>query len=81
MSNALENSGSVIEDLVVLEAQDREPGCGEPKVARAITERRRKVRGAICFDDEPRLLAEKIDDEGAERLLSAKLRALELAPA
>jgi len=79
LANVLDDSRGAVEDLAVLEAQNGEARSGEPKVARVITKRRRKVAGAICFDDEPRLPAEEVDDEGAEGLLSAKLRALDLA--
>ena len=46
-----------------------------------MAKRPRRVTGAIRFDDEPRLLAEEVDDEGPEWVLSAKLRAYELTPA
>ena len=79
LANALEDSRGALEDLAVLEAQDRQPCRGEAKVARLITKRRRIVTSTIRFDDEPRLLAKEVDDEGAEGLLPAKLHALELA--
>lgn len=81
VANALEDECGVVQDDVILEAQDGEPGRREPLVAGAITERWWKVSGAIGFDDEPLLFAEEVHDEGSQRLLPAKLRALELAAA
>ena len=80
LANALDDSRGAVEDLAVLEAQDGEAGSTGPGVGRVITKRRRKVAGTIRLDNDPRLLAEEVDDEGAEGLLPAKLRALELAP-
>jgi hypothetical protein len=70
-----------MEDLTILETQDREAGAREPRITRTVAERRRKVWSAVSFNDEPGLLAEEVDDEGPERLLPAKLRALEPATA
>ena len=80
LANALEDSRGAVEDLAVLEPQDRDPETGEPPVAHVITQRHRVVTGTIGFDDETRLLAEEVDDEGANGMLPPKLRALELAP-
>ena len=81
LSNALEDERGVVEYLTILEAQDGQPGGSEPMVTPTIAKGTRKVTGAIRFDDEPLVFAEEVDDERSQRLLSAKLRAIELAAA
>jgi hypothetical protein len=67
------------EDVVVGQTEHGEPVNAEEGVARNVGVRRREVMGAVRFNDEAGLLAEKVDDVGAERLLSSKLRMVEAA--
>jgi hypothetical protein len=67
----------MLEDLTVGEAQNAEPREAKPAVALMLVGRDGKVVRAIGFDDEKSLLTEKVDDERAEGLLTAKFRAVE----
>jgi hypothetical protein len=77
--DALEYLRRPVEDEAVLETQDSESCRREPTVTDQVMAWCRKVRDAIGFDDEARILGEEVDDEGAEWVLPAKLYAVEPA--
>lgn len=65
------------EDLMVRQPQYRDARCAHPPIAFEIPRGWWKMRGAIGFHHETGGIAEKVGDEGTERLLASKLRAVE----
>ena len=61
------------EDLVVGQTKDDIASSPKPSVAPSVTQRPGEVRSAIRFDHEARFLAEEVDDEGSDGMLSAEL--------
>jgi hypothetical protein len=57
------------QDQVIGEAENHKPGSSKPSIAAAVPQGPGEVRGAIGFDDEASLLAEEVDDKGADRKL------------
>jgi len=63
----------MVQDLAVGQTKDDEASSPEPSVAAAVSQRLGEVRRAIRFDDEAGFLAEEVDDEGSDGMLSPEL--------
>ena len=80
-SDLVEDAVWMAQDLVVGQMQDDEASRHQPGVAAAVSQRPGVVRSAIGFDDETRFLAEEVDDEWSDGVLSAELRLHDLPAA
>jgi hypothetical protein len=80
-SDLVEDAVRMAQDLVVGQTQDDEASRHQPSVAAAVSQRFGVVRSAIRFDDEARFLAEEVDDEWSDGMLSAELRLHDLPAA
>ena len=72
-TDLVEDAVRMVQDLVVREAKDDKASSHQPSVAAAVAQRLGEVRSAIRFDDEAGFLAEEVDDEGADGMLSSEL--------
>ncbi len=72
MTDLFEDAVGVTQDEMVGQTKDDKPRGRKPGIAAAVTQGFGEMRGTLCFDDEACLLAEEIDDEGADGMLSAK---------
>jgi hypothetical protein len=72
-SHLVQDAVRMAQDLVVGQPQDDEASCHQPGVAAPVSQRLGVVRSTIRFDDEARFLAEEVDDEWSDGMLSAKL--------
>jgi hypothetical protein len=63
----------MVQDLVVGQTKDDKASRHQPSVAAMIARRLGEVMSAIRFHDEARFLAEEVDDEGSDGMLSAEL--------
>jgi len=63
----------MVHDLVVGQTKDDITSSRKPSVAASVTQRLGEVRRAIRFDDEARFLAEEVDNEWSDGMLSAEL--------
>jgi hypothetical protein len=63
----------MVQDLVVGQTKNDKAGSHQPSVAATITQRLGEVMSTIRFDDEARFLAEEVDDEWSDGMLSAEL--------
>jgi len=61
------------QDLVVGQMQDDEASRHQPCVAAPVSQGLGVVRSTIRFNDEARFLAEEVDDEWSDGMLSAEL--------
>ena len=72
-TDLVKDAVGMVQDDVVGQTKDNKTRAGKPSIAAAIAQGLGKVRGAICFDDEACFLAEEIDDERSDGMLTAKL--------
>ena len=72
-TDLVEDARRMVEDFVVGQTKHDQPCSGKPSVAAAVAQRLGEVRSAIRFDDEAGFLAEEVDDEGADGMLSSEL--------
>jgi hypothetical protein len=72
-SDLVQNAVRMVQDLAVGQTKDDETSCLQPSVAAAVAQRLGEVRSAIRFDDKAGFLAEEVDDERSDGMLSAKL--------
>ena len=63
----------IVQDLPVGQTKDDKASRHQPSVAAAVAQRLGEVRSAIRFDDQARFLAEEVDDEWSNGMLSAEL--------
>ena len=63
----------MVQELVVGQTQNDEARRPKPGAAAAASQGLGVVRGAIRLDDQSRLLAEEVDDEGSDGMLSTEL--------
>ena len=79
-SNGFQRPVDVVENLVIRKSQNvvalRSQCGGARRIARAF--RVGRMRGAVDFDDEPRLIASEVDDEATENDLTPKPEASDL---
>ena len=77
----LQHAFQVLEDFGVPESENTKAPLFEPLGARLVLRFRLRVLSAIEFDDNARVIAGEIDDETAERHLSAKAQTIDLTAA
>jgi hypothetical protein len=63
----------MVQNLVVRQAKDDKASSSQPSIAAAVAQRLGEVRSTIRFDDEAGFLAEEVDDEWSDGMLSAEL--------
>ena len=80
-SDLVEDAVWMAQDLVVGQTQDDEASRHQPSVAAAVSQRLGVVWSAIGLDDETRFLAEEVDDEWSDGVLSPELRLHDLPAA
>jgi hypothetical protein len=79
-ADAGESDVRLLDDEAVGEAQDDEARGLEEAVAIDVALPSRKVRRAVCFDDEVQVQANEVRVEGTEGLLASELGVLEATP-
>jgi hypothetical protein len=72
-TDLVQDAVRMVQDSVVGHTKDDEASSHQPSVATAVAQRLGEVRSAIRFDDEAGFLAEEVDDEGSNGMLSAEL--------
>lgn len=76
-----DDSVGIAENLVIPEADDREPLVLEPRRARGVGPGAKSVLSAVELDNEATLETDEIDDIASDGRLAAKPTAVELPPA
>ena len=62
----------MVQDQVVGQTKDDKTRGTKPSIASAVAQGLGEVGGTISFDDEARLLAEEVDEEGSDGMLTAE---------
>lgn len=71
--NLVQDAVRMAQDLAVGQTQDDEASRHQPGVAAPVSQGPGIVRSTIRFNDEARFLAEEVDDEWPDGMLSAEL--------
>ena len=71
-TDLVEDAVGMVQDDVVGQTKDDKTRGGKPSIAAAVAQGLGEVRGAICFDDEACFLAEEIDDERSDGMLTTE---------
>jgi len=72
-TDLVQDAVRMVQDSAVGQTKDDEASRHQPSVATAVPQRLGEVWSAIRFDDEAGFLAEEVDDERSDGMLSAKL--------
>jgi len=62
----------MVQDQMVGQTEDDKTRGDKPSIAAAVTQGLGEVGGTISFDDEARFIAEEVDEEGSEGMLTAE---------
>jgi len=72
-TDTVQDASRAVQDFVVRHMKHDEVSSGKPSVAAAVAGWSGEMGSAICFNNEARLFAEEVDDEGSDGMLSAEL--------
>jgi hypothetical protein len=80
-TDAVQDARRAVQDFVVRKTKHGKASSRKPSVAAAVARWSGEVRGAICLDHEARVLAEEVDDEWSDGMLSTELGLHDLSAA